>query len=91
MRREVLKGNTLHSRDSGFDSQLFFFRVIFRHLYGGDSVIVELTTLMVFNGSMHGCHSVTMRRPFEAGYSGLFFFLIRVMNTGVYEKGNFQH
>lgn len=33
----------------------------------GDQVIVELTTLMVFNGSMHGLPLVTHEAPVRSG------------------------
>ena len=43
----------------------------------GDQVIVELTTLMVFNGSMHGLPLVTHEAPVRSGLIlAPFFFCI---------------
>ena len=46
----------------------------------GDQVIVELTTLMVFNGSMHRLPLVAYEAPVRSGLILAPIFLIRGMN-----------
>lgn len=52
----------------------------------GDQVIVELTTLMVFNGSMHGLPLVTHEAPVRSGLILAPFFLPRVKSYAPYER-----
>ena len=49
-------------------------------------MIVELTTLMVFNGSMHGLPLVTHEAPVRSGLILAPFFLPRVKQSPPYEE-----
>ena len=49
-------------------------------------MIVELTTLMVFNGSMHGLPLVTHEAPVRSGLILAPFFLYREMDTPPYGR-----
>ena len=56
----------------------------------GDQVIVELTTLMVFNGSMHGLPLVTHEAPVRSGLilAPFFCFFSRNEHTFLWKKHN---